>query len=61
MQDLDYQVGASFKAIDEGVHLTALISTGYFLRILIFPETLCSWSQQRIADCIISCAARPLL
>ena len=41
IEDPDYQVGARFEALDEGVLAAASNSTGYFFVISIFLEVRC--------------------
>ena len=41
IEDLDYEVGASFEALDEGVLAAASKSTGYFFTISISQKVQC--------------------
>ena len=47
MEDPDYQVGARFEALDEGVLAAASKSTGYFFAISISQKVRCVMTNKK--------------
>ena len=45
IEDPDYQVGARFEALDEGVLAAASKSTGYFFAISISQKVRCTETE----------------